>query len=166
MIKENIPGKFNFVKSWRTNSTTWKCEKKAAYSKRVIWIVNLRDLYNKLRSYVQFSPLSQVQWSLFLPEVRVESGRIFRTKENRGRKSCWSSTWDLIKRDLISWTNWKKDKKSKDCCKADDNVYFSAEIMFKKAINTHCHQACNSLWTVHFPITEFTKKATLHNMPL
>ena len=35
--------------------------------------------------------------------------------------------------------------------------------MFKKAINTHCHQACNSLWTVHFPVTEFTKKATLRN---
>lgn len=35
--------------------------------------------------------------------------------------------------------------------KADDNVCFSAEILFKKAINTYCHQACSSLWTVHFP---------------
>ena len=74
----------------------------------------------------------------------MQSGRIFQTKENRGRKSCWSSTWDLIKRDLISnIVNKlkKKDEKSKDYCKADDNVYLAAEIMFKKAINTHCHQA-------------------------
>ena len=60
----------------------------------------------------------------------------------------------------------KKDEKSKDCCKADDKVYFSAEIMFKTVINTHWHQACSSLWTVHFPVAEFTKKANLRNMPV
>lgn len=43
-------------------------------------MVHLRDVCNKLSSYVQFSPLSQVR-SLFLPEARVERGQIFQKKK-------------------------------------------------------------------------------------
>ena len=119
-------------------------------------IEKLRSVFSALSSSVVFVP------------SRGEGGE----RENfQGKRKPWTKILLVVnvgshKKRSNQLNKLKKDEKSKDCCKADDNVYFSAEIMFKTVINTYCHQACSSLWTVHFPVAEFTKKANLRNMPL